>query len=263
MQRRRSFRDALTLAEHIVLLLIVLTLCAILFPVFAQQRGSSRRSCLSNVKQIAVGMMMYLQDNDETYPPVYSLQTTENGPLLRAWGGDYAMPGENGSITVPGLLAPYTRNPMLFRCPTVVTATRRKDLPTTYLYSDLAATVRLNHFTAPAKTVLLTDSEPRLHNFGHARAASGTPAEPLVLPETKIMRTEGGEVGDALTRHGGGANYAFADGHVKHLKPDAVYFPPRDNGSRSHRENGVSAGPDPAGDRTFAGHLYHATFHIK
>jgi hypothetical protein len=44
-------------------------LAAILFPVFAQARERARAAaCLSNVKQIGTGLMMYVQDYDEMYP---------------------------------------------------------------------------------------------------------------------------------------------------------------------------------------------------
>ena len=50
-------------------LLMIPILAAILFPVFAQAREKARQvSCLSNEKQMALGVMMYAQDYDETYP---------------------------------------------------------------------------------------------------------------------------------------------------------------------------------------------------
>ena len=49
---------------------VIAILAAILFPVFAQARERARQgTCLSNLKQIGLGVMMYLQDWDETYPP--------------------------------------------------------------------------------------------------------------------------------------------------------------------------------------------------
>jgi prepilin-type N-terminal cleavage/methylation domain-containing protein/prepilin-type processing-associated H-X9-DG protein len=59
-----------TLIELLVVIAIIAILAAILFPVFAQAREKARQtSCLSNMKQIGTGMMMYTQDFDESFPP--------------------------------------------------------------------------------------------------------------------------------------------------------------------------------------------------
>ncbi|MFO7947691.1 MAG: prepilin-type N-terminal cleavage/methylation domain-containing protein [Armatimonadota bacterium] len=65
MQQRGGF----TLIELLVVIAIIAILAAILFPVFARARDKARQtSCLSNVKQISLGLIMYVQDYDETMP---------------------------------------------------------------------------------------------------------------------------------------------------------------------------------------------------
>jgi len=65
-RRPRGF----TLIELLVVIAIIAILAAILFPVFAQARKAARKTtCLNNVKQIGTGVMMYVQDYDESYPP--------------------------------------------------------------------------------------------------------------------------------------------------------------------------------------------------
>ncbi|MBZ0172326.1 MAG: DUF1559 domain-containing protein, partial [Phycisphaerales bacterium] len=66
---RRSRRLAFTLIELLVVIAIIAILAAILFPVFARAREKARQSsCASNLKQLALGLMQYAQDYDETYP---------------------------------------------------------------------------------------------------------------------------------------------------------------------------------------------------
>jgi prepilin-type N-terminal cleavage/methylation domain-containing protein/prepilin-type processing-associated H-X9-DG protein len=63
--RRRAF----TLIELLVVIAIIAIMAAILFPVFARARDRGyQASCLSNLKQIGLGMTLYTQDYDETLP---------------------------------------------------------------------------------------------------------------------------------------------------------------------------------------------------
>jgi prepilin-type N-terminal cleavage/methylation domain-containing protein/prepilin-type processing-associated H-X9-DG protein len=65
MMRRTGF----TLIELLVVIAIIAILAAILFPVFAAAREKARQTeCLSNVKQIVLGVFGYVQDYDETFP---------------------------------------------------------------------------------------------------------------------------------------------------------------------------------------------------
>src|SRR5581483_2869356 len=69
---RCSSRTAFTLIELLVVIAIIAILAAILFPVFAQAREQARKTtCLSNLKQIGLGVMMYAQDYEETPPWAY------------------------------------------------------------------------------------------------------------------------------------------------------------------------------------------------
>src|SRR5581483_10176820 len=62
-------RKGFTLIELLVVIAIIAILAAILFPVFAQAREAARKTaCLSNMKQLSLGWLMYAQDYDETYP---------------------------------------------------------------------------------------------------------------------------------------------------------------------------------------------------
>jgi prepilin-type N-terminal cleavage/methylation domain-containing protein/prepilin-type processing-associated H-X9-DG protein len=63
------YKRAFTLIELLVVIAIIAILAAILFPVFAQAREQARAiTCTSNLKQIGLATVMYVQDYDERYP---------------------------------------------------------------------------------------------------------------------------------------------------------------------------------------------------
>src|SRR6201996_7784069 len=65
-RRKHSAVTAFTLIELLVVIAIIAILAAILFPVFAQAREKARAiACMSNMKQLGLGVQMYIQDNDE------------------------------------------------------------------------------------------------------------------------------------------------------------------------------------------------------
>src|SRR5215203_5217128 len=102
--RHRVGRKAFTLIELLVVIAIIAILAAILFPVFAQAREKARQtSCLSNTKQIGLGLMMYVQDYDETYPMnMYLGQNADSSPCV---------------LLSQVAVAPYIKNMDIYRCP--------------------------------------------------------------------------------------------------------------------------------------------------
>lgn len=65
-------RSGFTLIELLVVIAIIAILAAILFPVFAKAREKARETtCLSNVKELTLGMLMYIQDHDGYFPLAY------------------------------------------------------------------------------------------------------------------------------------------------------------------------------------------------
>src|SRR5437773_7540417 len=100
MWTRRSSRIGFTLIELLVVIAIIAILAAILFPVFAQTREKARQAnCQSNLKNLALAILMYAQDYDE-HLPLYNYPQPTGGNLR--WGA---------------LIEPYVKNLQIFICP--------------------------------------------------------------------------------------------------------------------------------------------------
>jgi prepilin-type N-terminal cleavage/methylation domain-containing protein/prepilin-type processing-associated H-X9-DG protein len=111
MLPRRSPKTGFTLIELLVVIAIIAILAAILFPVFAQARDQARQTtCLSNMKQLGTGLMMYAQDYDEVLPA---------WPFRGGAGGLFSDPrfGVWSYSTWVNALMPYVKNTNVFACP--------------------------------------------------------------------------------------------------------------------------------------------------
>jgi prepilin-type N-terminal cleavage/methylation domain-containing protein/prepilin-type processing-associated H-X9-DG protein len=100
---RRVHARAFTLIELLVVIAIIAILAAILFPVFAKAREKARQiSCASNEKQLGLGILQYIQDNDEMYPKG-SDQLTDHSV---GFTGGWAHP-----------IIPYLKSVGVYKCP--------------------------------------------------------------------------------------------------------------------------------------------------
>ena len=100
----QRLRRGFTLIELLVVIAIIAILAAILFPVFQKVRENARRaSCMSNLKQLALGVTQYTQDADELFPS----------------GGGFAGSGDpstNGTNWA-GQIYPFVKSTGVYRCP--------------------------------------------------------------------------------------------------------------------------------------------------
>lgn len=195
-------KKAFTLIELLVVIAIIAILAAILFPVFAQAREKARQaSCLSNTRQISMGMMMYVSDNDEQFVSC------------------------TGTYRWYDPMYPYVKNAQVFRCPSM---TDRTNPNTDYVFSGVFAHgTALAAFTTPAATIMLSER------------ADGVPYDGYhPWPNIGSQNWDdlaGYYAGDghnwfvdhiAKTRHTGGSNYGFADGHSRWMRWEATIQAP-------------------------------------
>jgi len=118
-------RTGFTLIELLVVIAIIGILAAMVFPVFARARESARKAvCLSNVKNIALAVQMYLGDNNDTFPPNEHNQAAIDyfdsrpggGNFMKSWGCGYLI-DSNPYLRWPVILDEYIKNRDVWRCP--------------------------------------------------------------------------------------------------------------------------------------------------
>jgi len=184
-------RKGFTLIELLVVIAIIAILAAILFPVFARAREKARQtSCLSNIKQLGLGWLMYAEDYDEMV--VLSV----------------------GYYYWPTLMLPYVNNWHIFVCPS------RKNAHATQ--ADVLGVYP--HYSMACGLVQAT----RVHGacpFGPYGSLGGitSPSEFGVFGEASLPYypdPDHGSYGDwrfdsPFYPHNGGMNVVLADGHAK------------------------------------------------
>lgn len=239
-------RTAFTLIELLVVIAIIAILAAILFPVFARARGAARQAaCMSNEKQVALGIMMYLQDYDERCPRAANNTSPEEKlkvEIFPGQRGDNAFSSADSKAGRPaGILYPYIKNDAIWRCPQDPTIYNPQILNTNMSLGVANATsYHLNLYLTGFRIDVNADPEitsgegllnaavPRVAQTIVARDGDSSDGT-NVLNKTNIggalpgeqLYTKHSDHTQAI-RHSGKGNYIMLDGHVKTLSPDWV-----------------------------------------
>ena len=223
-----------TLIELLVVIAIIAILMAILMPTLNRAREQGRRAaCLSNLKQLTLGWLMYADDNDSEIMNGDAGDTTErnrtgNMPpwIGKCWADDYETGGQLPEDTQiaeirSGAMWPYVREVKLFSCPT---GTRGELV--TYAAMDsvrgLARTGTANGTTGTrvGKTVLWLTRTTEIVVPGPAYRMVYID-EGWVTPDSfAVYYNESQWWDDPPVRHGDGTNVSLADGHVEYWKWD-------------------------------------------
>jgi len=204
----KTMKRGFTLIELLVVIAIIAILAAILFPVFARARESARRtSCSNNIKQIVIGLKSYIGDNDELYPQVFA--------DINASGGYDA-----GDIAWAEGIQPYIKSVQILQCPSE--SNGAVSGPTVAGYSDFFYNAAL-----AGKNESQLNFVSNVIAIGDAVTASGINNDDGCSTNVATACADGsggaatlnGSVTTpstgAANRHLDGANYGFADGHVK------------------------------------------------
>jgi prepilin-type N-terminal cleavage/methylation domain-containing protein/prepilin-type processing-associated H-X9-DG protein len=198
-QRHAGF----TLIELLIVIAIMAILASILLPVFARARESARQTrCLSNARQLSLGILQYAQDNDEYLPPVaYEMASGDDVKWMQ-------------------LIEPYIKSSQVYLCPS-----DSKSQHVSYGLNELAFVdweddpddppVHLSAFQTPSTTLMMGEVGT-LDDYK-------TP-----VPDVFKMVEPGDDLDDdddarPARRHFERCNLAFMDGHVKAMAVGQFY----------------------------------------
>ncbi|HLK57514.1 MAG TPA: prepilin-type N-terminal cleavage/methylation domain-containing protein [Chthonomonadaceae bacterium] len=238
-----------TLIELLVVIAIIAILAAILFPVFAQAREKARTtSCLSNTKQLSLGLLMYVQDYDETWPRNDDCVNGGTAPVAGAPATAYGCSGNPGYGDRVNHYKwwywtyPYVKNTQINFCPSRIglldpsnwnlngeifgagyglnlSLTGAQNTwqvnPPQFRNSWTGGT--LAGLNAPAETMLIMETHyPAVGAYLVSQGGGVYTAYPLATREYWQMLMEpNGVVNKQFAPHTGGLNIAYTDGHSK------------------------------------------------
>jgi prepilin-type N-terminal cleavage/methylation domain-containing protein len=174
--RLRRSRSAFTLIELLVVVAIIALLVSILLPALGKARKQSRQTvCRSNLRQLAIGFLMYAGDWNGCLPgSVASCWQEPPGVWhTRDWLGTHWGPGGGGDnedqVPQRGTLFNYCgRNEAVYKCPEDAVdklAFQGNDVRTKTLYSYTAPGILSGAPISLLKATFYPDNFPRTANF--------------------------------------------------------------------------------------------------
>ena len=209
-------RKGFTLIELLVVIAIIAILAAILFPVFGRARENARRSsCQSNLKQIGLGILQYVQDYDEKMPLGRTAEAVSNWqynvqPYIKSYQV-FACPS-NTRNTI-GLQAGPNPNLTVVSYAAIRTAGSAGPDGSGGSFGDYSTTppvlISLADFPNTAQTIMVVDSNTTTLDF----RMSNTAWDGLTQADC------GGDRPCLFSGHLTTMNNLFVDGHVKALRP--------------------------------------------
>ena len=198
-------RKGFTLIELLVVIAIIAILAAILFPVFARAREKARQaSCLSNEKQLVLGVLMYVSDYDGKVPLGGAARTpAEMEATGMTWWWQKVMP--------------YLKNDQLLACPSgsrsgsgYAGADPRWDVD--YVWNRHLGVydnpIKVAAIEEPAYVICLAEGEGANYGRWYNESHAGS----------KNYRWSNRAI------HNGGCNYGFWDGHAKWMSAELVPY---------------------------------------
>ncbi|HPC95504.1 MAG TPA: prepilin-type N-terminal cleavage/methylation domain-containing protein [Sedimentisphaerales bacterium] len=201
-------RNAFTLIELLVVIAIIAILMAILMPTLGRAREQGKRiACLSNLKQLTMGWILYADANDDkiTYANTgLTGQTTV--PWVRYPGSGATKEAALEGIRTGGLYR-YCSDVKMYKCPTGVRGE----------YVTYAITDAMNGYDGiPGTKDLMVYRRSQIKRADQRIVFLD---EGRLSPNSWTLWYDQERWWDQITaRHGDGTNFGFADGHSEYWK---------------------------------------------
>jgi prepilin-type N-terminal cleavage/methylation domain-containing protein/prepilin-type processing-associated H-X9-DG protein len=228
VRRGKKFQYGFTLIEILVVIAIITILAAILLSVFSRARENARRAtCQSNLKQIGLGFLQYVQDYDERLPNHGTGTAGNNGTDIL----NFMKPSTGGSgwgkpwgPNWPYAIFPYTKSTQILVCPSTTPDTTgyapTADGDTSYQGNGVllrAKGLPVSAIGSTADIILVKENNFR-YDLANTRPTMNTTLGCTGYYtywhyNTSSPRTTATE--QYSNNHFNGGNFLFADGHVK------------------------------------------------